>query len=55
LINIYSLNPNTTQEILDLQPGQYTLVFRYSNERKMIKTKSIDFSINALKTTNLNL
>lgn len=55
LINIYSLKPKTTQEILDLQPGKYELVYRLSSERKMIKTKTVSFTIKSLQTTKLDL
>lgn len=55
LINIYSLKPNTTQELLALQPGNYELIFRYSKERKMIKTKTIAFTITATKTSKIEL
>lgn len=55
LINIYSLKPKTTQEILDLQPGNYELVYRLSSERKMIKTKTVSFTIKSLQTTKLDL
>lgn len=55
LINIYSLKPKTTQEILDLQPGEYELVYRLSSERKMIKTKTVLFTIKSLETTTLDL
>lgn len=55
LINIYSLKPNTTQEILDLQPGDYELVYRMASERKMIKTKTILFTIKSMQTTKISL
>lgn len=55
LINIYTLKPNTTQELLALQPGDYELVFRYGKERKMIKTKTIAFTIKANKTSKIEL
>lgn len=55
LINIYSLKPNTTQEILDLQPGEYELVYRMSSEKKMIKTKTIPFTIKSMQTTKIDL
>lgn len=55
LINIYSLKPNTTQELLALQPGEYELIFRYGKERKMMKTKTIAFTIKATKTSKIEL
>ncbi len=55
LVNIYSLKPKTTQEFLDLQPGKYELVYRLSSERKMIKTKTVSFTIKSLQTTKLDL
>lgn len=55
LINIYSLKPNTTQEILDLQPGEYELVYRMASEKKMIKSKTIPFTIKSLQTTKISL
>jgi len=53
--NIYSLKTNTTQDLIALQPGKYELVFRYSKERKMMKTKTIHFEIKALKTFKIEL
>lgn len=55
LINIYSLKPNTTQDILDLQPGEYELVYRLASEKKMIKTKSIPFSIKSMQISKIDL
>ncbi len=55
LINIYSLKPNTTQELLALQPGNYELVFRFSKERKMMKTKTIAFTIKASTVSKIEL
>ena len=55
LINIYSLKPNTTHELLALQPGNYKLIFRYGKERKMIKTKTIAFTIKATETSKIEL
>ncbi len=55
LINIYSLKPNTTSELLDLQPGNYDLVFRYAKEREMIRTKTISFTIKSKQITKIDL
>ena len=38
LVNIYSFKPNTSQEILDLQPGNYSIVYRFNHLRKMTET-----------------
>ena len=55
LVNIYSLKPNTSSQHLVLLSGKYQLVFRYSKDKKMIKTKTVKFEINAKETTKLNL
>ena len=55
LINIYSLKPKTTSDNIFLQPGKYDLDFRYSKERKMIKTKTVPFEIKPKQTTNIDL
>lgn len=55
LINIYSLKPNTSIEHLALQPGEYQIVYRISSERKMIKTKTITFTIKSQQSTKLSL
>ena len=53
--NIFSLKPNTSQQYLELLSGKYQLIFRYSKDKKMIKTKTIKFEIKAKETTKLSL
>lgn len=38
LVNIYTFPANSKQEILDLQPGNYSLVYRFDHKRKMTET-----------------
>jgi Ca-activated chloride channel family protein len=38
LVNIYTFPANSSQEILDLQPGFYSLVYRFDYKRNMTKT-----------------
>lgn len=55
LKNIYSLKPKTTQAHIVLNHGKYELVFRYSKDKKMIKTKTYKFVIEANKNTKISL
>ena len=38
LVNIYTFPANSKQEILDLQPGSYSLVYRFDHKRNMTET-----------------
>lgn len=55
LVNIYTFPPNSKQEILDLQPGNYSLLYRFDHNKKMIETQVKNFSIQSKETLIINL
>jgi len=55
LINIYDLSPNSKQEILDLQPGKYQLVYRFVHDEKMEQSKQKIFEIKTKEFIKIKL
>ncbi len=55
MINVYNFPTNTTQESIDLQPGDYKLVYRFDHEKEMEKSKIKSFKIQSKETLILNL
>jgi Ca-activated chloride channel family protein len=53
LVNIYTFPANSKQEILDLQPGAYSLVYRFDHQRSMVKTKIENIQIESKETVEL--
>ncbi|MCB9174311.1 MAG: VWA domain-containing protein [Flavobacteriales bacterium] len=50
---IYNLSPNSTRETVILQPGNYVLVYRSVNSKKVIETKEKSFKITSGVSTQL--
>lgn len=55
LVNIYSFPANSKQETLDLQPGKYSLYYRFDHKRQMIETQVEVFEIKSQETVELKL
>ena len=53
LVNIYTFPANSKQEILDLQPGDYSLVYRFDHKRKMTETVIENFQIKTKETVEI--
>lgn len=50
---IYNLSPNSTRETVILQPGNYQIVYRSINSKKVIETKEKSFKITSGASTQL--
>ena len=55
LINIYNFKPNSKQEILDLQPGKYHIIYRFNHKDKMVETISKVIEIKAKEIIKIKL
>jgi len=55
LVNIYTFPANSRQEILDLQPGKYSLYYRFDHKHEMVATQVKTFEIQSQKTVELKL
>ncbi|MEZ4978622.1 MAG: hypothetical protein R2772_04925 [Chitinophagales bacterium] len=55
LVNIYTFKANSTQEILDLQPGIYSLVYRFDHKRKMTETQINNIVIQSKEILEIKL
>lgn len=53
LVNIYTFPAHSKQEILDLQPGNYSLVYRFDHKREMTETVIENFQIKTKETVEL--
>mgnify|MGYP006135438645 FL=1 len=53
LVNIYTFTANSRQEILDLQPGFYSLVYRFDHQRSMKETRIENIEIKSKQTVDL--
>lgn len=55
LINIYNFKANSKQEILDLQPGKYHIVYRFNHKDKMVETITKIIEIKAKENLKIKL
>jgi Ca-activated chloride channel family protein len=54
-VKLYEIKQKSTSDVLDLQPGNYKVIYRHKEQKKMKQTQVKDFSITSGQITRISI
>jgi Ca-activated chloride channel family protein len=54
-VKLYEIKQKSTSDVLELQPGNYKVIYRHKEQKKMKQTQVKDFSITSGQITRISI